>query len=285
MNAVALPFYKVEGTGNDFVLVQETALAGVPHSLSELAPILCQRPYGIGSDGLLVLGRGMKAPVRMRMFNPDGTEDFCGNGLRCTARLAYELGYVETTEFAIETLGGHLVPAKLHLERDSVHRVEIQLPPPRFHPRDIPALIEGERLEDYPVVIAEREWRISSVNTGTTHTVLFVERLPDDTTFTTVSARLETHPLFPERTSVLWAVVESPQCIRVRIWERGVGETLGCGSGASAVAVLAQLAGWAGESVEVHSKGGVLQVQWSPERLIALTGDANLRFEGTYWLD
>jgi len=284
VSGVALPFYKVEGTGNDFVLVQENAVSGVPCSLSELAQRLCQRPYGVGADGLLVLGQGTQAPVRMRMFNPDGTEDFCGNGLRCTARLAYELGDVEETEFTIETLGGRLVPVKLHLQGDTVHQVEIHLPPPQFHPRHIPALVEGERVDDYPVVIGEREWRISSVNTGTTHTVLFGERLPSDETFHSVSPRLETHPMFPERTSVLWAVVEPPQRIRIRIWERGVGETLGCGSGACAVAVLAQQAGWVGKSVEVHSRGGILKVEWSPVEPIALRGDANLRFEGIYWL-
>ncbi len=284
MNELALPFYKVEGTGNDFVLVQESVLEGVSLSLEQLAQVLCHRPRGVGSDGLLVLGRGQNASIRMRMFNPDGTEDFCGNGLRCTARLAYELGYVETTEFEIEARGGRRVPVKLHLEGENVRQVEIHLPPPQFHPRAIPVLVEGERVEDYPITIAEREWRINSVNTGTTHTVLFVERLPSDEVFFTVSPRLETHPIFPERTSVLWAFIESPDTIRIRIWERGVGETLGCGSGACAVAVLAHQAGWVANSVEVHSKGGTLRIRWSPGKPIALTGDAYLRFEGTYWL-
>ncbi|MFN3691156.1 MAG: diaminopimelate epimerase, partial [Fimbriimonadales bacterium] len=149
MNAQGLPFYKMEGVGNDFVLIE--AHAAPVHDWSALAQRLCHRPFGIGADGLLVIERGASAPVRMRMFNPDGTEDFCGNGLRCAARFAYEQGYVDTTEFTIETLGGKIVPVQLHRRDGAVEQVSMQLPPPRFHPRDIPALAEGEIIEEFPI--------------------------------------------------------------------------------------------------------------------------------------
>ncbi len=282
MNAQLLPFHKMEGVGNDFVLIEADAARGL--ELCDLAQRLCHRPFGIGADGLLVVERGARAPVRMRMFNPDGTEDFCGNGLRCAARFAYEHGYTDTTEFAIETLGGKIVPVQIHLREGTVESITTELPPPRFHPRDIPALADGEVIEDFPITVAGRSLRIFSVNTGTTHTVIFCETLPDDDLFLEVSPRLETHPMFPERTSVLWAVVVSRNEIRVRIWERGVGETLGCGSGAAAVGVLACRAGWTESEVEIVSKGGTLTVHSQENRGIRLTGTANHLFEGVFYL-
>ncbi|MCS6922945.1 MAG: diaminopimelate epimerase [Fimbriimonadales bacterium] len=271
----------MEGVGNDFVLIEASAASG--HDLSSLAQRLCHRPFGIGADGLLVLDRGERAPVRMRMFNPDGTEDFCGNGLRCAARFAYERGYVNAPEFAIETLGGQIVPVAIHLRDAQVDAVTIELPPPRFHPRDLPALADGEYIEDFPLTVGGHTLRIACVNTGTTHTVLFGDTLPDDARFLELSPRIETHPMFPERTSVLWAVVVSRAEVRVRIWERGVGETLGCGSGAAAVAVLAYRAGWVDSEVRVVSRGGTLRVRYDPPRLF-LTGQANWLFEGVYHL-
>lgn len=281
MSRPQLPFWKMEGVGNDFVLVEADAVQGL--DLSELAQRLCHRPFGIGADGLLVVERSADALVRMRMFNPDGTEDFCGNGLRCAARFAYERGYVGTTEFTIETLGKRIAPVHIHLREDTVDAIMTVLPPPRFHPRDIPALADGELIEDFPITVAGHPLRIACVNTGTPHTVIFSTTLPDDSLFQTVSPRLETHPMFPERTSVLWAVVASRNEVRVRIWERGVGETLGCGSGAAAVGVLAHRAGWTEPEVSVVSRGGKLKVN-SIEGGIALTGQANTLFEGVFSL-
>ncbi|GBC93481.1 Diaminopimelate epimerase [bacterium HR15] len=278
----ALPFWKVEGIGNDFVLVEAEAVQG--DDLCQLAQRLCHRPLGIGSDGLLLIGKGVNAPVSMRMFNPDGTEDFCGNGLRCVARFAYEQGYVQTPAFAIETLSG-TIPVQLTLRDGRVETITAQLPPPRFHPREIPMLVDGEMVQDYPLLVAGHEVRLWAVNTGTTHSVIFTDRLPDEQTFSQLSPRIETHPLFPERTSVLWALIESPHRVQIRIWERGVGETQGCGTGAAAVAVLSRVAGWTQNPVEVRSRGGTLSVSWEPDAPIALTGPARILFEGRYWLD
>ena len=277
-----LPFWKVEAVGNDFVLVEAGAVQDA--NLGHLAQRLCHRPLGIGSNGLLIIGSGTRAPVSMRMFNPDGTEDFCGNGLRCVARFAYEQGYVDTPEFAIETPRG-LIPVRLILREGKIEAVTTQLPPPRFHPRAIPALVEGESVQDYPLMIVGQAVRLWSVNVGTTHSVIFTERLPDEETFRQLSPRIETHPLFPERTSVLWAIIESPHQVRVRIWERGVGETLGCGTGAAAVAVLSRIAGWGQNPIEVRSPGGTLTVEWEPGDSITLTGPARILFEGHYWLE
>jgi diaminopimelate epimerase len=277
-----LPFWKVEGIGNDFVLIEAEVVQG--DALGALAQLLCHRPFGIGSDGLLVVSRGERAPVAMRMFNPDGTEDFCGNGLRCVAHFAYEQGYVDSPAFEIETLSG-TVSVSLRLHEGRVEAVSTLLPPPRFHPRDIPMAVEGERVQDYPLTVSGQTVRLWAVNTGTTHSVIFTDHLPDDALFEQVSPRIETHPLFPMRTSVLWAVVEPPHRVHVRIWERGVGETLGCGSGAAAVAVWSRLEGWTENPVEVRSRGGTLQIEWTPDSPIRLTGPARILFDGRFRLD
>lgn len=286
MSRTSLPFAKMEGMGNDFVLLEWDHVPSEWQSrLDALAHRLCHRPFGIGADGLLIIARQTAHRVVMRMFNPDGTEDFCGNGLRCVARYAYEHGYTNQTEFEIEAFRGQLVPVRLTLSNGTIERITTFLPPPRLHPSQIPMLVEGEQVDDYPITITDETLFVNSVNTGTTHTVIFTYRLPDDERFQRISARLETHPLFPERTSVLWAVVDDPHTIRIRIWERGVGETWGCGSGSAAVAVLAQRAGWVGESVEIKAKGGSVKIRWRPREPIEITGDAHLRFEGTYWLE
>lgn len=280
---MGFPFYKMEAVGNDFVLIEARQFPEEQRDWARLAQQLCHRPWGIGADGLLVIEPSEKAAFRLRMFNPDGTEDFCGNGLRCAARFGFEQGYVDQTHFHLEALGGVLVAVQLALgpERE-VETITIRLDPPRFHPKEVPALIEGEEILDYPLRIGEQTWSITALRVGSTHTVLFVPHLPDDETFLKVSPRIEKHLLFPERTSVLWGVAESQETFRVRIWERGVGETLGCGTGACALAVAARRHGWAGEQVKVISKGGILQVRWNPGEPVELTGPACMRFEGCF---
>jgi diaminopimelate epimerase len=278
-----IPVVKLEAVGNDFLLVEESRLEIPAPDYTELAQRLCNRPFGIGSDGLLIIGRSEKAAFRMRMFNPDGTEDFCGNGLRCSACYAYEQGYVPDIAFEIEALDGVIVPAEVVIQEGRVEAVTITLPPPSFHPSEVPALFRGNEITKYRLTLDERTWEITAVNTGTTHTVIFVDVLPDDPVFFHDSPQIEHHSLFPERTSVMWCVVESREQLRVRIWERGVGETLGCGTGACAVTTAARRAGKVDEQVQVMSKGGLLLVHWNPGDSIHLSGPVNLQMKGTYF--
>ncbi len=271
-------FSKMHGLGNDFVVVEEDAVAAF--SLPELARRLCRRRFAVGADGLLVVGRGTRHPVKMRMFNPDGTEDMCGNGLRCVTRWAVLHGLVEEPRFMVETIDGDKA---VELLPDGEVRAE--LGEPHFEPAQVPVLAESSPVMDLPVDLPHGTVRITALFTGSTHGVLFVDSLPDDERFLRDSPLIENHPLFPERTSVLWTVVESPSRLRLRIWERGAGETLACGTGACAAAVAAQLHGLAGEEVEVHSAGGVLRVQWRPGSPVILTGAAELVFEGWYLME
>ncbi|MGC8784045.1 MAG: diaminopimelate epimerase [Armatimonadota bacterium] len=273
-----LPFSKMHGVGNDFVVVSEEAVCSF--SLPDLARRLCRRRFAVGADGLLVVGRGSRQAVRMRMFNPDGSEDMCGNGLRCVAKWASLHGLTADTRFAVETIDGD---KQVELLSDGTVRVE--LGEPRFEPAEVPVVATKAPVVDMPVDLPHGTVRITALSTGSTHGVVFVDSLPDDERFLRDSPMIENHPLFPQRTSVLWTVVESPSRLRMRIWERGAGETLACGTGACAAAVAAQLHGLAGESVDVYSAGGVLHVDWRPGESVFLTGAAELVYEGCYPLD
>ncbi|GIV20003.1 MAG: diaminopimelate epimerase [Armatimonadota bacterium] len=272
---VVLPFSKMQGVGNDFVVVAEEAVRSF--SLPELARQLCVRRFAIGADGLLVVGRGERHAVRMRMFNPDGSEDMCGNGLRCVAKWAVLHGLVNRTRFVVESIDGDK-PVELL----SDGRVRVELGEPHLEPEQVPVLAEVAPVMNLPVETPGGVVSVTSLSTGSTHSVVFVDSLPADERFLRDSPAIENHPSFPQRTSVLWAVVESPSRLRMRIWERGVGETLACGTGACAAAVAAQLHGMAGDSVEVYSPGGVLHVQWRPGSPVILTGAAELVYEGRY---
>jgi diaminopimelate epimerase len=273
-----IPFSKMHGAGNDFVVVAEEVVS--TYSLPDLARRLCQRRFAIGADGLLVVGRGRRQAVRMRMFNPDGSEDMCGNGLRCVAKWAARHGLATNNHFVIETLDGE---KQAELLRDG--RVRVELGEPYFDPERIPVLAENAPVIDLPVQLPDGVVKVTALSTGSTHSVIFVDRLPEDDRFLHDSPLIENHALFPQRTSVLWVVVESPLRLRMRIWERGAGETLSCGTGACAAAIAAQLHGLTGRSVEVHSMGGVLQVEWQPGSPVYLTGAADLVYEGEYLVD
>lgn len=244
-----VPFTKVESVGNDFVLLEEGVLAA--DQLPDFARFVSDRHFCVGSDGLLVVGRD---PLRLRMFNPDGSEDFCGNGIRCAAHYAAFHGWFAGT-------------AKLwHLDRTLQvtllpnGSIQTDMPPASFSPESVPVQADAEVFST-KLEVNGRKLEISSLTTGSTHTVLLVDRLPGNDEFFAIGPALEHHPLFPERTSVIWAKPESADTLRLRIWERGAGETMGCGTGSSAAAVVwARKTGFSG-TVQVHNPGGTIFVR------------------------
>jgi diaminopimelate epimerase len=269
---MAFPFHKMQGAGNDFIVVR-----GDEHDWSALAPALCDRHRGIGSDGILVALPSDNAGVRMRMYNPDGTEDECGNGLRCLVRYAHELGLINYPAFSVETLSGIRACEILAsgLVRTELGRADLR-------PSAVPVNWPKGNALGFPLRIGAEEVEAYSLSTGTAHTVIF--DMPDEERFQRLSPRIEVHRLFPERTSILWAKMESKERARVRIWERGVGETLACGTGAAAVAAAAYVTERSGPRVEVTSRGGTLTVEVSDDLDITLTGPAQFVFEGE-WLE
>lgn len=239
-----VPFFKVQTIGNDFVLME-------PHNLdySALAQKVCDRRFGVGSDGLLIMEKGVRADVELRMFNPDGSEDFCGNGLRCAAMMANSWGWVHE-EFTIH-----------HLDRVLAAEVKdgaasVVLPSASFRASDVPVSTDLPDFIDQEVAGVVG----TAVSTGTAHFIVFVDQLPGDEEFFTLSPRIEHDPRFPERTSIMWTLPKAADRLQLRIWERGVGETMGCGTGSSAAA-----AAWArregrGGDIVVSNPGGDLRI-------------------------
>ncbi len=280
-----LRFTKMQGVGNDFIVVDGRKDATV--DWSTLSIELCDRHTGIGADGLLVLEDTSLADIRMRMFNPDGTPDVCGNGLRCIARYAAERSIVPGDTLRIATLAG---VRKATMNRDAggaISSVTVTMGRPRFDPADIPMRVASDRVVDYPLELDDGViLPISALSTGSTHAVAFVDSLPDDATFRAISPQVEEHPLFPDRASLMWCRVEGLHRLRLRIWERGAGETWGCGTGACAAAVAATDRGFVcpGTPVTVASRGGELSITWQDGDQVEMTGPAERVYEGIFRL-
>lgn len=281
--APSIPFLKMHGTGNDFVV-----LDGIGHPLPAdfnfpaAAEKLCRHHFGSGSDGLLLLDNASSpaAAIRMRMWNPDGSEDMCGNGLRCIIRLAQHRGYVTENHFTVETLAG-LRGAELLPDG----RIRVAMGQPILAASEIPIdldKLDSDSCINYTVPSPLGPLHCSTLSTGSTHTVVWLEDELSEEFFQSFSPGFETDSRFPERTSIMWARVKSRGEIAIRIWERGVGETLACGTGACATAVAAQLTGRCDENVRIVSKGGTLQIEWKQPTEITMTGDALIVYEGSY---
>ncbi len=265
-------FAKAESIGNDFVIVEAPAESRA--DFAELAVALCDRRFGVGSDGLLVLARGTNDRFAMRMFNPDGTEDFCGNGLRCAAVYAAERGWIGST-FTIEH-GGQSVACDI----DGTS-VTTTLAAASFEPAAVPFEGQGEFVLDQIEVDGE-QLLATALTTGSTHLIIPGSQLPGHDRFARLSSKLEHHSMFPARTSVIWLRADGDDDLTIRIWERGVGETMGCGTGSAAAAVsYARSQGRAGR-FQVHNPGGTVLVAldhgWQGP--IAVTGAARILFEG-----
>ena len=268
------PFTKMESAGNDLVVVdaRERPLAD-PEAFARR---VCARRFGVGGDGLMLLEPSNRAAALARMFNPDGTEDFCGNGLRCVAAWLHARGEGGPLETPLALHETSVAP-----EGDGRYRVTVELLEPGFAPAEIPAAWKGDELTAERLDLGDAAFEISSCSVGTTHTIIFVDDLPDDASFERHSARIETHPLFPERTSVLWLRVPARDRIEMRIWERGVGETFACGTGACAAVVLATRLGKADGRAEVVTRGGRMTVEWDGHGAPRLTGPARVVYDGT----
>jgi len=292
-NPVTVQFTKLQGVGNDFVLIDGRGLSGI--DWSGLAQEICDRRFDVGADGLLVIDHSTIADAAMRMYNPDGTPDFCGNGIRCIARYLTEeaLGVrrLESAKTKMPRLDAHSLDiATLAGVRHTVTRgagtdhctVTVDMGQPRFDPECIPMLVSAGPVKDYPLEVNGKTVRITSLSTGTAHTILFVDKLPEDGEFFRLSPLIEHHPIFPERTSVLWTRVEDEGSLRLRIWERGAGETWGCGTGACAAAVAAKIHGYTQGPVQVHGIGGTLEINWDRNGSIQMTGPAEYVYTGKY---
>ncbi len=247
-----------------------------------LASAMCDRHYGVGADGLLLVLKSEGADFRMRMFNPDGSEaEICGNGLRCFARYIIDLGLVDAQELTIETLAGIR-----RIKPYTNDWLQVSMGIPNFSPDGIPVSIgkvDIIPILDYPINVDGRELLLSFVSMGNPHAVCFIEEPVADFPLFELGPIIEHYSIFPQRTNFEVVNILSRKEIRARVWERGAGETLACGSGACAVAIAAKLHNYVDSPVDIILPGGMLSVGWDGKGEAYLSGDAQLVFKGE-WL-
>jgi diaminopimelate epimerase len=289
--ATMLDFVKMQGTGNDFVLVDAR---GVNRDWVGLAQRICDRHYGVGGDGLLLILPSRNAPIRMRIFNPDGSEaQMCGNGIRCFAKYVLERKLVaaDSGGLDIETLAGTRTVTATWKD-GKVVAVRVGMGIPKLKPAEVPidlskaahpteAPREGPLL-DYPLHVNDTELHLTAVSMGNPHAVAFLHSPIASFPLEHIGPLVEHHPLFPERTNFEVAQVADKTHVQVRVWERGAGPTMACGTGAAAVAVAARLHGFVGDKLEVELPGGPLELEWDGKGEVWLTGPAVEVFSGQW---
>ena len=284
-------FSKLQATGNDFILIDGRTREG---EWSKLAQATCDRHFGIGADGLILVQDSTIADLKMRIFNSDGSEaEVCGNGLRCFARYAIDKGLIRDMasrieqghySLTIDTLSG-VRKAKAYMSGDKVNRIEVNMGLPQFQPEQIPVDVEVDIIPilGYPLAINGKQLSLSLLSMGNPHAVSFISQPTADVQLAKIGPKVEGHTIFPQKTNFEVARVLSRGRIEARIWERGVGETLACGSGACAIAVAAQLLDYVEPQVDIMLKGGALTVYWDRLGDVLLTGPVEEVFTGE-WL-
>jgi len=284
-------FTKLQGAGNDLILVETSDMQ---RDWSPVAVAMCDRHFGVGADGLLLLLPSETADFRMRVFDPDGSEaKACGNGLRCLAKYALEKGLIGagTDQVLVETVAG-VRKVKLYQEGAKLVRIQAGMGKPTFRAKDIPVVIRGSKgnivdiksMLGYPVTVDGTNLLLNLVSMGNPHAVYFWQRPVSDFPLSRLGPRVEHLAMFPNRVNFEVARVVSRQQIEARVWERGVGETLACGSGACAITVAAQLYGYIDNKVNVKLPGGILGVEWDRGGEVFLSGPAEIVFSGE-WSD
>ncbi|MCD8041213.1 MAG: diaminopimelate epimerase [Clostridia bacterium] len=271
-------FYKMQGIGNDYIYFD--CMRDPLENPEELSVKLSDRHFGIGGDGIILLCPSDVADCKMRMFNLDGSEGkMCGNGIRCVSKLAHDLGYVKGNSVTVETLSG-IKTIQLFTDSDGkVSSARVDMGAPVLNGKDIPSLIDGETVIGYPVQAGGKTFNATLVSMGNPHCVIFED--PDKVGLEHYGPLLEKHPLFPERINTEFIRVIDRNRLKMRVWERGSGETLACGTGACASAVAAVLNGYCDKNKEisVFLLGGELRITYTDET-VYMTGGAELVFAG-----
>jgi diaminopimelate epimerase len=272
----------MHGNGNDFVLLDGLRQPLPVADWSALARRMCDRHFGVGSDGVLVVEPSQRADFRMRMYNPDGSEsEMCGNGIRCFAKYVYDAGLADRPEMAVET-GAGVLDLVVHPANGSAESVTVSMGVPEFRPDRVPVAVGGEVARDVPIEGVGPDVRVTCVSMGNPHAVMFLEGAVEEFPLERVGPLVERHRLFPRRVNFEVARRRGPDELDVRVWERGAGLTLACGTGACAVAAAARLHGLVGDRLRVNLPGGPLEIAWDGKSEILMTGPAALVFEGDW---
>ena len=274
-----MKFTKMHGIGNDYVYVncfEETV-----SNPSAVAKFVSDRHFGIGSDGLILIKPSDIADCEMDMYNLDGSQGaMCGNGIRCVAKYVHDRGLTDKTAISIETLAGikHL---ELNLENGKVKTVCVNMGRPELVPKNIPIDSELDRFIRRDVEVDGKTYKVTGVSMGNPHAVVFVDEMPD---MPILGPKFENHKLFPRRINTEFAKVIDRRTIKMRVWERGAGETLACGTGACATMVAARLSDFVDDEADIILLGGTLHIEWDGGDVF-MTGPCEFVFDGEYNID
>lgn len=273
-----MKFTKMQGLGNDYVYVN--CFEEKIENPSEVAIKVSNRNFGIGSDGLIMINPSQVADCEMEMYNADGSRsEMCGNGIRCVGKYVYDYGIAKKERISVETLAG-IKYLDFVIENDKVKLVKVNMGSPELAPQKIPVVAEGERVVDAPILVDGTEYHMTAVSMGNPHAVVYVDDVKA-LDLEQLGPKFEKHERFPKRVNTEFVRVIDRQTVEMRVWERGSGETLACGTGACAVAVACILNGLTEDKVTVKLLGGDLEIEWNKEdNKVYMTGPAEVSFEG-----
>lgn len=273
-----MKFTKMQGLGNDYVYFN--CFEEKIENPSELAVKVSDRHFGIGSDGLILIRPSEVADFRMTMFNADGSEsEMCGNGIRCVGKYVYDYGLTDKTEVSVETLAG-IKYLKFLIKDGKVDMVTVNMGEPILKPELVPVVGEGDAVIDSPIEVDGKEYKMTCVSMGNPHSVVFVDDV-DNFPLHEVGPLFEHHKAFPRRVNAEFCQVIDRTHAKMRVWERGTGETLACGTGTCATAVACILNGKTEDEVTITLLGGDLIIRWDREKnVIYMTGPARVVFDG-----
>jgi len=281
--SMRIDFTKMEGIGNDFIFIDDRNLQ-IDKQISYecLSKKLCDRRFGIGGDGLILLLNSDTCDLKLKIFNSDGSEaQMCGNGMRCFAKYAYEKSIVDLDEFKVETLAGTIIPKILFNTQGEIDSVRVDMGKPILENERIPFISKNRQSVLESIEVDGQRIEITTVSMGNPHAVIFVDCL-EKALVTRLGPKIEVDQRFPEKTNVEFIEVISKKEIKMKVWERGAGETLACGTGACASLVAACLAGKTGERATVHLAAGDLFIEWNRlNNHVYKTGPAKTVFEGS----
>lgn len=272
-------FTKMNGLGNDFIIVYGEK--ELPVNAAELAVKWCNRFFGIGADGLVFILPSDKADFRMRIINSDGSvAEQCGNAIRCVAKYVHMYRYTERHDITIETLGAGVQKVSLQMDGNKVNQVRVDMGEPVLEGLKVPTTLDFNRVINYPIEVDGREFRFTAVSMGNPHCVIYVDNAADfDVSLW--GSKLEVHPLFPKKINVEFAAIQSSDVVEMRVWERGAGPTLACGTGACATLVASVLNGHTDRAAIISLQGGDLFIEWDEnDNHVYMTGSADVVYEG-----
>lgn len=279
---MVIPFTKMQAYGNDYVYIDATKVH--VEDWQDLAIKVSNRNFGVGSDGMILICDSDVCDFRMRVFDPDGTEcEMCGNALRSVSKFVYYYKMTDKTEFVIETIGGHQ-KIELDVEDGDVKVIHADIGEPVFDAQKVPVVTSEKEFFNVPVQIYDRTFYMSSLSWGNPHTVMFIDDV-DTLDIKKYGPAIENHELFPKRTNVTFAQVIDENHIKIREWERGTGETIGCGTGCCSAVVFGNRYGYTGRNVDVMQIGGMLHIDWDEYNHVHMVGPSTVVYEGEYYYE